>query len=371
MNILGQMTISMILVAFLAGTASAAGRFRDYCEVHEKGEPKLCSYEPTTVGLTNDSDDSGFMDFKVSVRYQLFPDWWTRVQNWVPRAVSWFPSGVGDDSALYFAFTGRFGQYIGTRDSSPVVEKLFNPKLFYRYWIDKEHEDHLDIAFAHQSNGQSIDSPEEYQAALATSRDEHAVKDQLSRGWDYWEISLKQTLYERKKPAKETPVPKEPCAEDDETCKRAVKAAACKQACRDCDACQDIERRELRKTSIDAYLGRKHFLRHGPLQGRQENYSEWENDPEGRRLDRVSGFSAMIKWTERGDRKCFGDLKVAVRYETGIREILHYDTVRVEVGTKIIQLPVSVWRQSGYNSDLAQYFKRVRSYGMQVDIGSF
>ena len=80
------------------------------------------------------------------------------------------------------------------------MEKLFNPKLFYRYWTDKEHENHLDFAFAHQSNGQSIDSLAEYQAALATANSENEVKDQLSRGWDYWEVVWKQTLYEQPKP---------------------------------------------------------------------------------------------------------------------------------------------------------------------------
>ena len=314
-----------MLVLYVAGISFATGR--DYCEVHSEAEPRLCAYEPTTIGYTHDSDDTGFMDFKISVRYQLFPAWITRGQNYL-----W--SGLGDNSALYFAFTGRFGQYIGTRDSSPVVEKLFNPKLLYRLWTDPAHEDHVDLAFAHQSNGQSIDSQAEYQSALATSANQNEVKDQLSRGWDYWEISWKKTVYER-------------------------------------PAYQGLDREKSLKTSMVSYLGLKYFLAYGPLEGPQENYNYWENDPQGKRLNRVSGLSAMLKWVEREGFLGLSDLKVAARFETGIRETFRYNTYRIEVGTKVLQLPMSVWWQTGYNSDLAQYYKQVDSYGVQVEIGSF
>jgi len=359
MKILREIICSLVLVMYVAGISFATGR--DYCEVHSEAEPKLCSYEPTTIGYTFDSDDTGFLDFKISVLYQLFPDSITRFQNY------WLHSGLGDKSALYFAFTGRFGQYIGTRDSSPVVEKLFNPKMFYRLWTDPDHENHVDFAFAHESNGQSIDSPAEYQAALATSKNQNEVKDQLSRGWDYLEISWKKTVYER--PMSTTETPNEPCLSG--AYKNVNNEASCKRACSDCDNCQGIDREKSRKTSIVSYLAIKYFLEYGPLEGRQENYNDWENDPQGKRLDRVSGLSAMLKWVERGSLPGLCDLKIAARFETGIRETFRYNTYRFEVGTKVLQLPMSVWWQTGYNSDLAQYYKKVDSYGIQVEIGSF
>jgi hypothetical protein len=358
MKILKEIAYSVVLVLYVAGISFATGR--DYCEVHREAEPKLCAYEPTTIGYTHDSDDTGFMDFKISVRYQLFPAWITRGQNYLQ-------SGLGDNSALYFAFTGRFGQYIGTRDSSPVVEKLFNPKLFYRLWTDPAHEDHVDLALAHESNGQSIDSQAEYQSALATSANQNEVKDQLSRGWDYWEISWKKTVYER--PASTTERPNEPCVSD--AGKNADTEASGKRACSDCDNYQGIDRKKSLKTSIESYLGLKYFLAYGPLEGPQENYNYWENDPQGKRLNRVSGLSAMLKWVERGCFLGLSDLKVAAQFETGIRETFRYNTYRIEVGTKVLQLPMSVWWQTGYNSDLAQYYKQVDSYGVQVEIGSF
>lgn len=77
--------------------------------------------------ITKDSDDVEFLDFKISVRIQLAPEWTTKGLNGV-----W--ERAGDNTGLYLAFAGRFGQYIGTRDSAPVIGKRFNPKIFARHW---------------------------------------------------------------------------------------------------------------------------------------------------------------------------------------------------------------------------------------------
>src|SRR5258708_33525620 len=106
------------------------------------------------------------MDFKISVKYPLFND---RLSKKLP------------DSRLYFAFTGRWGQYIGDRYSSPVIAKRFNPKLFWRqnlnYVCQERKEDgtlavskhcegnpdkvpgtYIEAAIGHESNGQTISS---------------------------------------------------------------------------------------------------------------------------------------------------------------------------------------------------------------------
>lgn len=94
------------------------------CETHDDQKTaSLCSYEPNIIGYTWDSDDVGFLDFSLSVRYQMFP-------KWITEGVNYLHEGLGQDSAVYFSFSGRFGQYIGTRDSSPVVGKRFNPTFF-------------------------------------------------------------------------------------------------------------------------------------------------------------------------------------------------------------------------------------------------
>ncbi len=242
----------------------------------------------------------------------------TRLQNYVNP-------GLGYASAFYFAFTGRFGQYIGTRDSSPVVSKRFNPKLFYRYWTDEPHEAYIDLAFlAHESNGQSIDSPAEYQTALATSHDPTVVNDQLSRGWDYLELVWKSVPVELKD-----------------------------------------------ERMLNTFLRLKYFFYRGPLQGRAEEFEPWENNPQGKPRSHVNGIAGMVKYIGKGEAGVFTDFKLAAGYETGYRQPFRFNTFRFELSTKVLQLPMTVWWQRGYNSDLAQYYKKVTSYGVQAEIGSF
>lgn len=308
-------TLALIL---LPGVAHAADAMR--CETHTAADPVLCSHEPNTIGFTKDSDDSGFMDFKLSVQYQLFPRWITSLQGLASEELAY-------NSALYFAFSGRFGQYIGTRDSSPVVGKRYNPKLFYRLWTDPDHEEYLDLTFlGHESNGQAIDSPEEYQIARNASIKPEFADDQLSRGWDYLELAWKNIL-------------------------------------------KKVEDQRI----LFSYISLKRFLPHGPMEGRAEEYNEWENNPEGKPRNLVNGIAGMVKFHEQGKwfYDVFTDVKVALAYETGTRHPFRYSTGRLEFGMKVLQLPLTFWTQRGYNSDLAQYFKRVNSYGIQVEIGSY
>jgi hypothetical protein len=78
----------------------------------------------------------------------------------------------------------------------------------------------------------------------------------------------------------------------------------------------------------------------------------------------------MIKYQLGWQWMAFTDVKIAALYETGYRDLFRYNTYRLELGTKVLQLPVTLWGQTGYNSDLAQYYKKVNSYGIQMEIGS-
>lgn len=285
----------------------------------------LEGYEPNTIGFTQDSDDSGFMDFKISVKYALFP-------NVVAKHYS--------NIKTYFAFTGRFGQYFN-RDSSPVVGKRFNPKLFLRYVTDWEEQElaaeqqpdlstarrvreYIDLGYGHESNGQSINSAAEYQQARANSEKPEYADDHISRGWDYVELVWKKIPTHRG------------------------------------------------NDKLSTYLTLKYFLRNGLLQGKPEEYNEWENDSEGKPRKAVNGVSGMVKY--QAQWACCGwlhDPKFALQYETGYQDIFEYHTWRFEAGVKVIELPVTFWHQRGYTSDLALYYKKVSSYGLQVEIGSF
>ncbi len=288
----------------------------------------LESYEPNTIGYTWDSDDVGFMDFKLSVKYPLMPQ----------RACS---VTLLHDSRFYFAATVRFAQYLGTRDSSPVIGKRFNPKFIWRFLTDPDNHsssdeeclvkgrksvsEYLDLAFGHESNGQSIDSPQLFQEAVAQAERPEFARDNISRGWDYLEAVHKRTWHK----------------EGDE--------------------------------EFVSYLTLKYFLPRGPLQGTAEEYSAWENDPEGKPRRRVHGIGLLLKYESKWDphNNWSRQPKFAFGYETGYSHPFRHSTVRGEAGIKLWELPITAFVQSGYGSDLALYYKKVNSYGVFLEIGSF
>jgi hypothetical protein len=317
----------------------------DTCETHKTQAfdlrnplKAICIYEPNTIGYTWDSDDEAFMDFKLSIRYQMFPDYLTRGMNFLHP-------GLGYSSALYFSFSGRFGQYLGTRDSSPVVGKRFNPKIFLRFWGDPSgatgdpaNPDHsvssyVDLGYAHESNGQSIDTKAAYDQAVANAKHPGDANDQLSHGWDDVEVTWK---YER------------------------VFATT-----------EGFHVSKALRLNFDVtnYIGLKYFLPDGLLQGTVEEYDPAiHTDPEGRPRRRVDGISEAIKGiVALGDHK----MKYYLSYVTGYADPGRYNTYRGEFSIVLLSLPLTVWDQWGYNSDLAQYYKKVNSYGIYLDIGSF
>lgn len=327
-----------LAVLFLSGAAQAAEEDR-ICEAHSSAPaalgdvPKLiCMYEPNTVGFTKDSDDRAFMDFKLSVRVQLFPATFT----------DWF----GSNSATYFAYTGRLAQYLGTRDSSPVVGKRFNPQVFYRYWYKPCHgakdcpDSYVDFSYAHESNGQSINTLDELNAAKAAEAakpngNASFAYDQISRGWDYLSVKWKS----------------------DKLVEKGSQMSNGETARFDFD--------------LSSYVGLKYFLSNGLLQGKPEQFDpSWETDPEGKNRNRVDGLDLMLKgivyWGENAATK------YAMILTTGYVKPFQYTTVRFELGVKLRDiLPLTLWVQDGYNSDLAQYYKKVHSFGLNVELGSF
>lgn len=331
--------LCLLLVGiFLSGLAQAEGEDQ-ICESHSAPKstlgdvPKLiCMHEPNMVGLTKDSDDRAFLDFKLSIRTQILPG---TVTDW-----------LGSNSALYFAFTGRFAQYLLTRESSPVVGKRFNPQFFFRHWYTSCHgekdcpDSYVDFILAHESNGQSINNLATLNAAKASEAakqngNAEFAYDQLSRGWDYVAVKLKS----------------ENLVQKGSHLGNGVKAGF------------DFD--------LSSYVGLKYFLKKGPFQGESEQFDpSWETDSEGKLRNRVDGLDLMVKGIAYMGEHAV--TKYAMILTTGYVKPFHYNTVRLEFGFKIRDgLPFNVWYQDGYNSDLAQYYKKVRSVGVNYEFGSF
>jgi len=282
-------------------------------------EPALESYEPNTVGFTKDGDDDGFLDVKLSLIYPLMP----KVMK------SYF-----EDSQMYFAATVRFAQYLGTRESSPVIGKRFNPKLIWREFTPRHpfFLDYVDFAYAHESNGQSITTPEgfnfEVQRQVAAGNRADAAKDFISRGWDYLEVATKHT-------------PRQWFSAEDHG-------------------------------QFNVYTSFRYFLDEGLLQGKAEEYNAWENDAEGKPRKQVQGIAVFLKrekwWNDR--TRDLSGAKLGFGWETGYDKPFRYNTFRLEGRADLFELPLLLFYQNGYNSDLAQYYKRVSTIGIALELGT-
>jgi hypothetical protein len=307
----GARAALLVCAAALAGAALAQA-------------PQLETYESNAIGWTQDSDDVGFLDVQLSLKFPL-----------LPQTIS----PVLHDTRLYFAATVRFGQYLETRESSPVVGKRFNPKLIWRQitrWddastaagrscrrgADPQGCEYFDFAYAHESNGQSINSEAEFRVAQEVERFPEGraefAKDYISRGWDYLELAARHWA----PPALGSP-------------------------------------------RLDASF--RLFLRDGLMQGPAEEYNDWEQDPEGKPRRRVHGLAVLATWHFNPARQA----RATVRYETGYSQPFRHNTVRVEAAATFVELPFMVFYQNGYANDLALYYKRASSWGIALEVAAF
>ena len=331
----------IFLTVFTLGSGALAGErptMNSRCN-DSSPPPKLQSHEPNIVGITSDSNDVPFLDFKMSLKYPIFHKGMYCGEKTWEKWIKWFPFP-------YMAGTVRFAQYSDEdRHSSPVIGKRFNPMVFGRYWLDagekgrkdrkvkKVKYDHertayIDIGFAHESNGQKVDTEAEY-LALKASNPENPdfANDFLSRGWDYYFV-----------------VPKYYWVFGGDT------------------------------VSVNGNF--KYFPNRSPPQGKNEEYNVWERAREGENFKRrgVDGitFSLLYK------RKCldlFWRFSIACKttgsYTTGYDRAFKYSTLRVETVSKFRNLPFMLWWSNGYNSDLTDYFRRVNSFGGAFELTTF
>jgi hypothetical protein len=59
---------------------------------------------------------------------------------------------------------------------------------------------------------------------------------------------------------------------------------------------------------------------------------------------------------------------VLVKYETGYDPAFKYSTFRVEIGATLIELPIALWFQDGYNNSLARYYEKSSAVGIELRI---
>lgn len=291
----------------------------------------LTSHEPSRLMARHDSDDSSgtYMDFKLSSKHPVLPNAtllnaaYDGVTNTMERFVP------GQDEyflQLYLAFNGRFSQYIGSRESSPVVARRFNPELFYRFWSSETN--FMDIGIAHESNGQRIATEtsliDEGNAYEANGEPREYARDSLSRGWDYASINWQRSWNE----------------------------------------------------NLVTQLRLRHYWTNGPLQGRAEEYNLWEDGGTVLKPRRqYDGVNLDLQYNFNQSRCLLGNLPICFRrlqltQETGYAAMFENNTTTMEFTTDFFGLPIQLWARSGYNSDLVDYYRYSTSWGVGIELNS-
>lgn len=281
--------------------------------------PGLTSYEPNRIGYQYDDNDvgEGYMDAVLSLKYPILHD------GYYSEDASFFNP--------FFAFTGRFSQYIESRESSPVIGRRYNPVLFFRHWLGDDSR-YVDLGIGHESNGQNIDSADSYLIERAEFRrqgeDPDFARDYISRGWDYLSLDWKHTWNTRP------------------------------------------------GGQLDSYVLLKYFLDDGPFQGEPEESNIWEGFGLPKRKE-YDGVGFLGKYRFGGDFCAFGDpgrgvcmSKFAWLYTTGYDGVFENNTNRLELTIDFGGLPIQVWGQRGYNSDLVDYFIKTDSWGVTFELDS-
>lgn len=156
---------------------------------NDLGYSRLTAYQPNYAIWQWSEEDDPTMEVHYSFRYLLSNE------NVSMRR-------------LYFTYTGEFDFYLGTRESSPVINRLNNPAFHWRMKANREKRrksiyfDWLDLAIEHKSNGQSISANErveepassnfgEYTAELAFNSDDNEYIDSISRGTNYVSVETR------------------------------------------------------------------------------------------------------------------------------------------------------------------------------------
>ena len=164
----------LIFITGLSIICSCDPTWADDAKPDQEGPgSRLRGNEPSYFVYARDNhDDSKHIEFYLSVEYPF-----------LDRAIHWL---FGENSSLFFNYNGKYDFFVSSRYSSPIISRRQNPGLMYEYKLEEPvwGLKSIKTGYVHESNGQTIDSIEEY---LVT---EHA-EDYVSRGWDYIPLDLK------------------------------------------------------------------------------------------------------------------------------------------------------------------------------------
>ncbi len=146
----------------------------------EKMFAKFRPYEPNYVIWQLTENDDPAMEVQYSFKYLLYsPDEDLRYED-----------------GAYLKFTGEFDFYMGTRSSSPVVNRASNPGIHYRWYKDGEDLPgglawkYWDFGLQHLSNGQALSATDQATVLQDTflTNPNSELFDDVSRGVNFFSL---------------------------------------------------------------------------------------------------------------------------------------------------------------------------------------
>lgn len=303
----GSFWITIVAATFLLPVICLAADDGAKSSVAVDQRPSLLvSDQPNTLGVSEDGYEGvPYMDFNLSMRYPLGYE--SRLGSRDHVTGAWVP---------YFSFTGRMSQYFNRR-SAPVVTKRFNPKLMVRFygteplegkkvWVDDNSLDYYDIGYAHESNGQYVNSVAAFNSVAANFGSTDIAQDYVHRGWDY--LDYRRHLHFDKN----------------------------------------------RIGVLDLEL--KYFLNHGLAQRDITEIYAWEAQHPVMHIGQVDGIRvrAGIDVNNEWFKNAY------FSWMTGYRDIARYNTFRLESTFKPLTtyfgVPIVLWWQTGYDNNVARFY---------------
>jgi len=259
----------------------------------------LSGNEPSYFVLAQDNDDSkSHIEFYLSIKYPLLG---TPIER-----------RLGKRSRLYFNYNGKYDFYVFSRDSSPIISRLQNPGVMFEYeWptVPHMHLQSLKTGYFHESNGQTIDTRQEY---LAT---EHA-SDYVSRGWDYIPLELKYSV---------------------------------------------SEKRHGIFGNFYLYLQGRYFLKKQLFRHDREDQIFWEPVAEQPSIDEYDGLRTVVSTVFRLPYMEAQEIKFSAIFRSGYRDFNL--SQRYEATFRLFDLPFYIYYFRGYGVEISTYQQKGTTYG--------
>jgi len=260
----------------------------------------LSGNEPSYFALAHDSGSGEHhIEFYLSVKYPLFT---TLIEK-----------ALGERARLYFNYNGKYDFYAFSRDSSPVISRRQNPGVIFEYaWPKVSHVylQSLRAGYFHESNGQTVDTREEYLATKDAS-------DYVSRGWDYIPLEAKFAV---------------------------------------------SEKRHGIFGNFYLNLQGRYFLDHQLFRHNREDQVFWEDVAEQARVEQYDGIRATLATVFILPHFEAKEIKFNAIFRSGYREFNL--SQRYEATFRLFDLPLYAYYFRGYGVEIATYQQKGTTYGI-------